>query len=136
MPKFIQRIWIALGNSKDQKIKESTWFLMIFIPTRSKKSKCYCFPLITSLSRFLLDYNCYIWNRSFALNQFSSLFSHDFLFIESNNPTKLTGRIPPQTIKSLDDSDMIIRFTSDHKFTKNGFKIRISYVDDGKHQQK
>ena len=59
--------------------------------------------------------------------------SHDFLFIEYGEfeSIELTGKISSKIIKSYDDSDVVIRFTSDHKGFANGVKLRILYVHAG-----
>ena len=64
--------------------------------------------------------------------------SHDFLFIENGQGElrKLTGKIPPQIIKSTNESELTIRFTTDHKGSKKGFRMAIRYVLDGKWKTK
>ena len=60
--------------------------------------------------------------------------SHDFLFIENGKGEfrKLTGKIQPQIIKSINESELTIRFTTDHKGSKKGFRMSVRYVLDGK----
>ena len=61
--------------------------------------------------------------------------SHDFLFIGYDDEREFnrhTGKISPQTFKSTDESDLRVRFISDHKVSKIGVIISIEYIDDGK----